>query len=50
MPLFPPLNFGTVETDLYRSGIPNELNFQFLQSLNLKTVLILSPDCVDVKL
>lgn len=50
MPLFPPLNFGTVEENIYRSAIPTELNFQFLQTLNLKTVLILSPEAVDERL
>lgn len=39
--LFTPLNFGVVEDGLYRSGFPNELNFAFLSTLQLKTVLCL---------
>ena len=39
--LFPPLNFGNVEANVYRSGFPTELNFGFLQSLGLRTVVIL---------
>ena len=51
MPLFPPLNFCVVANDLYRSAIPNELNFQFLQTLNIRTVMVLqSPEEVDGKL
>ncbi len=34
--LIPPFNFGWVEEDLYRCGHPNELNFPFLEKLNLK--------------
>lgn len=50
MSLFPPLNFGYVQDELYRSAIPNEINFQFLQTLNLKTILILSPEAIDSQL
>lgn len=42
--LIPPQNFGYVETDLYRSAIPDEMNFSFLQTLHLKTVVYLSLD------
>lgn len=42
--LIPPPNFGYVETDLYRSAIPDEMNFSFLQTLHLKTVVYLSLD------
>lgn len=42
--LIPPPNFGFVEPDLYRSSIPTEVNFSFLQSLHLKTVIYLSLD------
>jgi tyrosine-protein phosphatase OCA1 len=31
-----------VEEDLYRSGQPNELNFPFLERLNLKTIICLA--------
>jgi len=47
MPYFPPLNFGAVEDGLYRSAIPTEINFQFLQTLSLKTVIILTSDAID---
>ncbi|ORX76171.1 protein-tyrosine phosphatase [Anaeromyces robustus] len=40
----PPLNFGLVEEDLYRSGQPNELNFPYLERLGLKTVVFLAPE------
>ncbi|KAJ3365128.1 tyrosine-protein phosphatase required for protection against superoxide stress (By similarity) [Allomyces javanicus] len=40
----PPLNFGMIEDDLYRSGQPNELNFPFLEKLGLKTVVWLAPE------
>lgn len=37
-------NFGTVEEDLYRAGQPNELNFPFMEKLNLKKVIWLAPE------
>lgn len=48
--LYPPLNFGYVQDHLFRSAIPNEINFQFLQTLQLKTIIILSPEIVDSQL
>ncbi|GJD12728.1 Probable tyrosine-protein phosphatase [Galdieria sulphuraria] len=45
--LIPPINFGMVETDLYRSGVPNELSFPFLEKLQLKKILYLAPDEVS---
>mmetsp|Transcript_22811 Transcript_22811/g.37550 ORF Transcript_22811/g.37550 Transcript_22811/m.37550 type:complete len:169 (-) Transcript_22811:47-553(-) len=44
MHFIPPLNFGMVEDDLYRSGQPNELNFPFLEKLKLKKIIYLAPD------
>uniref|UniRef100_M4C493 protein-tyrosine-phosphatase n=1 Tax=Hyaloperonospora arabidopsidis (strain Emoy2) TaxID=559515 RepID=M4C493_HYAAE len=38
----PPVNYGMVEEDLYRSGQPNELNFPFLERLNLRTIIYLA--------
>ncbi|KAG7908405.1 hypothetical protein KL905_001845 [Ogataea polymorpha] len=35
----PPINFATVESDLYRSGHPQPINFEFLDTLNLKTII-----------
>ncbi|KAL1920236.1 uncharacterized protein VTP21DRAFT_1382 [Calcarisporiella thermophila] len=40
----PPINFGMIEEDLYRSGQPNQLNFPFLEKLRLKTVVWLAPE------
>lgn len=40
----PPPNFGMIEEDLYRSGLPSEVNFSFLDGLNIKTVVYLAPD------
>jgi hypothetical protein len=47
MHFFPPQNFGAVEEGIYRSALPSELSFQFLESLNLKTVIVLSPESMD---
>ncbi|PXF45187.1 hypothetical protein BWQ96_05088 [Gracilariopsis chorda] len=48
--LIPPTNFGIVEEDLYRSGMPNELNFPFLERLQLRTIIYLASDEVSDKL
>ncbi|KAI7862537.1 putative tyrosine phosphatase family protein [Spinellus fusiger] len=40
----PPVNFGMMEEDVYRSGQPNELNFPFLEKLGLKTIAWLAPE------
>ena len=37
---FPPLNFGWVENQLYRSAYPNETNISFLKTLNLRTIIM----------
>lgn len=42
--LFPPISFGNVEAGIYRSAFPTEINFRFLQSLNLKSVVILASE------
>ncbi|KAA8495034.1 putative tyrosine-protein phosphatase [Porphyridium purpureum] len=42
--LIPPINFGMVEENLYRSGMPNELNFPFLERLNLRKIIYLAPE------
>lgn len=39
--LVPPLNFSLVEDGIYRSGFPMEINYPFLQQLNLKTIIYL---------
>ncbi|CAD0047555.1 unnamed protein product [Aureobasidium pullulans] len=36
----PPVNFGAVETNsIYRSGYPTSKNFDFINSLNIRTIL-----------
>eukprot|EP00246_Nothoceros_aenigmaticus_P005247 TRINITY_DN1715_c0_g1_i2.p1 TRINITY_DN1715_c0_g1~~TRINITY_DN1715_c0_g1_i2.p1 ORF type:complete len:168 (+),score=13.37 TRINITY_DN1715_c0_g1_i2:58-561(+) len=40
----PPCNYGMVEYDLSRSGHAHQLNFPFLERLNLKTIIYLSHD------
>lgn len=42
--LVPPLNFGYVEADLFRSGLPEEVNFPFMETLRLKKIIYLAPD------
>lgn len=42
--IIPPENFAYVEDGLYRSGQPTELNFPFLQRLQLKTLIWLAPE------
>lgn len=40
--IVPPLNFCPVERYLYRSGQPSPVNFPFLSSLNLRTIIWLN--------
>lgn len=40
----PPVNFGMVEEDLYRSGLPDRLNYPYLERLGLRRVVYLAPD------
>lgn len=42
--LFPPQNFATVERQLYRSGEPYTINFSFLRSLKLRTIVWLAAE------
>ncbi|KAK4535446.1 hypothetical protein CDCA_CDCA05G1471 [Cyanidium caldarium] len=42
--LSPPESFGIVEPQVYRSNLPNPLNFSFLRQLSLRTVLLLSQE------
>lgn len=37
----PPINFAIVESGLYRSGHPQPINFEFLRTLKLKTIVYL---------
>jgi len=46
--IVPPLNFCPVERQLYRSGQPSKINFEFLKELHLKTIVWLaSEDPID---
>lgn len=40
----PPLNFAMVNPGVYRSGFPEPLNFPFLRTLKLQSILCLCPD------
>lgn len=42
--LIPPINYGVVEEGVYRSGMPNELNFPFLEKLQIRTLLHMSTE------
>lgn len=42
--LIPPTNFGLIEENMYRSGMVNELNFPFLEQLDLRTIVYLASD------
>lgn len=43
-PLTPPENFAPVINNIYRSSFPQQPNFLFLKTLNLKSVLCLIPE------
>ena len=39
----PPLRFSMVQPSLYRGAYPREVNFKFLETLQLKTIISLTP-------
>ncbi|KAH9315551.1 hypothetical protein KI387_024178 [Taxus chinensis] len=41
---FPPPNFAMVDKRVYRSGLPNNKNFPFLETLHLNSILCLCPE------
>lgn len=43
------MNFRTVDKGVFAGGIPFPNNYEFLKTLNLKTVIVLSPECLDEK-
>ena len=45
--LIPPFRFGYVEKDVFRGGYPVALNFDFLKTLHLKTIVSIIPNPVD---
>lgn len=42
--LIPPEQFGIVEKGLYRSDMLHPSHFPFIKSLNIKIILVLSPE------
>ena len=40
----PPLRFSMVQPSLYRGAYPREVNFKFLETLQLKTIISLTPN------
>lgn len=42
--LTPPLKFSTIQPSLYRGAYPREINFPFLKTLELKTIISLTPN------
>ncbi|CAN6178853.1 unnamed protein product [Urochloa humidicola] len=42
--LVPPLNFAMVDEGIFRSGFPENTNFRFLKSLNLRSIVYLCPE------
>lgn len=40
----PPLNFAMVEKGVYRSGFPSPINFPFLETLRLRSIICLCPE------
>ncbi|KAH0789455.1 Tyrosine phosphatase family protein [Histomonas meleagridis] len=45
--LIPPFRFAYVEKDLFRGSYPVALNFDFLRTLHLKTIVSLIPNPID---
>jgi tyrosine-protein phosphatase SIW14 len=41
--LIPPSNFSMVEDCIYRSSLPQPSNFPFLQTLNLRSIMLVFP-------
>ncbi|KAK6918808.1 Atypical dual-specificity phosphatase Siw14-like [Dillenia turbinata] len=42
--LVPPLNFSMVDNGIFRSGFPDTSNFNFLQTLGLRSIICLCPE------
>ncbi|RVW16053.1 putative tyrosine-protein phosphatase [Vitis vinifera] len=40
----PPSNFSMVEENIFRSGLPSPINFPFLETLNLRSIIYLCPE------
>lgn len=50
MELIPPFRFASVETDVFRGAYPVKLNYNFLKTLKLKTMISLIPQPIDDEL
>ncbi|KAK6919300.1 Atypical dual-specificity phosphatase Siw14-like [Dillenia turbinata] len=42
--LVPPLNFSMVDNGIFRSGFPDTANFNFVQTLGLRSIICLCPE------
>lgn len=53
-PIVPPIKFNSVQPHIYRGAYPREVNFEFLETLQLKTIISLTPEPItqesDLKL
>lgn len=47
--IVPPLKFSTVQQGFYRGAYPREINFPFLESLKLRTIVSLTPKPVTME-
>lgn len=46
-PLTPPLRFSTVQDNVYRGAYPRDVNLAFLRTLQLKTIISLTPEPIS---
>eukprot|EP01063_Lacrimia_lanifica_P002811 TRINITY_DN11518_c0_g2_i1.p2 TRINITY_DN11518_c0_g2~~TRINITY_DN11518_c0_g2_i1.p2 ORF type:complete len:223 (+),score=76.91 TRINITY_DN11518_c0_g2_i1:206-874(+) len=49
MPLLPPSTFATVEEGVYRSATPQHANLEYLDTLGLRTILLLTNEPLEGK-
>jgi hypothetical protein len=47
--IYPPYRFAQIEPDLFRGGYPKERNKSFLDRLELKTILSLTPEPISIQ-
>lgn len=43
----PPLRFSMIQPNLYRGAYPREINFKFIETLHLKTIISLTPNPIS---
>ncbi|KAI8892196.1 tyrosine phosphatase family-domain-containing protein [Globomyces pollinis-pini] len=46
--VYPTYRFGMVQEEIYRGGYPKQRNIPFLKRLDLKTIISLTPNPVDI--